>query len=141
MRWKKGQSGRVRGEVVKPMALPDRYTKDVFDLVDGRCADAKAVRSIENALYADLGGKENTSVMEQMVCFKIAIVIWMTGKKEATMIQGGSIDEGSYLDEVYCLTNLLSKIGLKRRARQISLKDYLANSQQPAPSGPQQGGT
>ena len=69
--------------------------------------------------------------MQQMLCEKIAYLKLMTAKTELTMARGERIDEDVYLNAINCLSGLLSKIGLKRRAKTLSLKDYL--SQQPAP--------
>ena len=114
--------------------FPDRYAKDFIHEMDGRVRVVKTIREDLDALYAALGGKENVSYMEQTLCQKVIYLKWLTGKKEAAMIHGGSIDETSYLNAVNCLSGLLTKIGLKRRAKTLNLKDYL--SQQPAPSGP-----
>ena len=123
--------------------FPERYAKDFIHEMDGRVRVVKTIREDLDTLYAALGGKENVSYMEQTLCHKVIYLKWLTGKKEATMIHGGSIDEASYLNAVNCLSGLLSKIGLKRRAKTLSLKDYLNASlepqlaPQPAPSGPQ----
>jgi hypothetical protein len=114
--------------------FPERYAKDFIHEMDGRVRVVKTIREDLDALYAALGGKENVSYMEQTLCQKVIYLKWLTGKKEAAMIHGGSIDETSYLNAVNCLSGLLTKIGLKRRAKQISLKDYLSNKPEPQPA-------
>ena len=48
-----------------------------------------------------------------------------------------------YLSAINVLSGLYSKVGMKRRAKTLSLKDYLSNkpepqlAPQPAPLGPQ----
>lgn len=139
-----GAKGQGKSDL--PTDLPERYAKNFLDAMDKRGRVPKLLDGITNALYSDLGGKENVSVMQQMICEKIAYLKLMTGKTELTLAQGGSIDEAAYLNAVNCLSGLLSKIGLKRRAKSISFKDYLnakpePQAPSPAPSGPQQGGT
>ena len=116
--------------------FPDRYAKDFIHEMDGRVRVVKTIREDLDALYAALGGKENVSYMEQTLCQKVIYLKWLTGKKEAAMIHGGSIDETSYLNAVNCLSGLLTKIGLKRRAKNISLKDYLNAAKKPEPEAP-----
>ena len=119
--------------------LPERYAREFLNAIDKRVRVAKVLGGILNAIYADLGGKENVSVMQQMLCEKIGYLKLMTAKTELTMARGGRIDEAAYLNAVNTLSGLLSKIGLKRRAKQISLKDYLNAQPAPQPTEPQPG--
>lgn len=114
-----------QGKSSLPTDLPERYAKDFLDAIDKRVRVAKVLGGIINAIYSDLGGKENVSIMQQMICEKIAYLKLMTAQAELTMARGGRIDEPAYLNAINCLSGLLSKIGLKRKAKSISLRDYL----------------
>lgn len=139
-RFKKGNRAFVgatgQGKSTLATDLPEKYAKDFLDAIDKRVRVAKVLGGIINSIYSDLGGKENVSVMQQMLCEKIAYLKLMTAKTELIMAQGGTIDEAQYLNAINTMSGLLSKIGLKRRARVLSVKEYFS-SPQPAPSGPQ----
>src|SRR5690349_3413439 len=106
-----------QGKSTLPTDLPEQYGKGgLLDGLDKRSRPAKALGGITNAIYSDLGGKDNISVMQQIICEKIAYLTLMTAKTELFLIQGGHIDEAAYLNSINCLSGLLSKIGLKRRS-------------------------
>lgn len=137
-KFKKGNRAFVgatgQGKSTLPTDLPERYAKDFLNAMDKRVRVAKVLGGILNAIYADLGGKENVSVMQQMLCEKIAYLKLMTAKTELTMARGGRIDEASYLNAINCLSGLLSKVGLKRKPRILSLRDVLNQQPQPQPN-------
>jgi hypothetical protein len=133
VRWTKGQSGRKRGTVTRSTDIPE-WGNTTLDQMDQRGRVVRAMRQDLNALHSDLGGLSNISVMEKILCEKIVQLKRLTEKKEALMLQDQQIDEGAYVNAVSCLSGLVSKLGLKRRAKQIhSLSAVLNAAKQPAP--------
>ena len=104
--------------------------------LDGRVRVAKSLRERLNSLVSDLGGPAELSYQELSLCKRAIHIERLIEKDELSMAHGGVVDRFATIAAINTLTSLFSKIGLKRRAKILNLKDYLANSQQPAPSGP-----
>ena len=129
--------GKGSGKGTKPREVARRFRLSFLSDLDGRYPVVRGPKYRYGCYLADLGGEQNLSTMEQTLVKRIVHLEHLVEQKESVLLRGGAFDVHGYLAAINTLGGLLSKIGLKRRARQISLKDYLANSQQPAPSGPQ----
>ena len=119
----------------KLIDVPVKYNTDFMAEMDGRVEVARTLRERLAAYYSDLGGQANLSRMEQSICKRIVHVERWAEKTELTMAHGGTVDIHAYFVSVNVLSGLLSKIGLRRRAKLLpSLNDYLnANKQPPLP--------
>jgi hypothetical protein len=73
--------------------------------------------------------------MEQTIVKRIVHLEHLIEQKESALIAGTGTDINEYLASVNCLSGLLGKIGLKRRSRQVSLRDYL-NAKPEPPTAP-----
>ena len=137
--WTTGESGRKRGTVVKPtdaQAVQKRYEAGFLDSMDGRAEVTRTLRQRLGQLVADLGGVSNLSYMEQSICKRVVHLERLIEKRELTAAHGGAVDETLQLATINCLSGLFGKLGLKRRAKQISLKDYLTSKPEPPPAPP-----
>ena len=123
------------GKVEKPTDVEARYQEDFLLHLDGRVRVAKSLRERLGALVSDLGGHDSLSYQERSLCKRIVHLERVIEKYECTLAHGGTVDMHLYLSAINVLSGLYSKVGMKRRAKTLSLKDYL-NAQQPAPSGP-----
>ena len=146
-RWTKGNSGyagkgKGQGKSALPTDVPVRYDEGFLDELDGRAEVTRTLRQRHGALVGDLGGLDCLSYQEQSVCRRIIHLERLIERQESILLQGGSVDLNYYLSAVNCLSGLLSKIGLKRKAKQLSLKDYLCanNKPEPHPAPTNQGG-
>jgi hypothetical protein len=106
--------------------VQDRFDADFMTELDGRLRLARTLRDRLAALTDDLGGTEALSYQEQSICKRAIHLERLIEKKESALAQGLPVDEHVYFACVNALSGLLSKIGLKRRARPaISLNEVL----------------
>jgi len=128
-------SGKKGMKSDKAWLVPRRYKGGFLSELDGRSPDVRGLKYRRACLISDLGGSTNISRMEEHLVDRIVHLIYLAEEQELALVAGKKITVHEYLAAVTTLTSLLSKLGLKRRAKSISLKDYL--NAQPAPSGPQ----
>lgn len=121
----------------KETDVPAKHTPGFLEDMDGRTEVSRTLRQRLAALISDLGGLDGLSYQELSLCKRAIHIERLIEKDELSMAHGGVVDRFATIAAINTLTSLFSKIGLKRRAKILNLKDYLANSQQPAPSGPQ----
>ncbi|TKB74288.1 MAG: hypothetical protein E8D46_10155 [Nitrospira sp.] len=88
---------------------------------------ARELRDRLHALTADLGGWSSLSYQEQSLCKRLVHLERLVELKELKLAQGGRLDENLYFNAINSLSGLLTKIGLKRRVKVVSLTDYLNN--------------
>lgn len=124
-----------KGKGTKPRAVARRFRASFLSDLDGRYPVVRGLKYRFGCYLSDLGGAANLSTMEQTLVKRIVHLEHLVEQKESALIVGAGTNINEYLASINTLSGLLSKIGLKRRAKPISLKDVL--SQQPAPSGPQ----
>ena len=137
-RWTKGESGRKRGQVVKPTTIDGPYKDDFLNDVDRRSTDIKIIERNLARLTSDLGGLANLSFQQRSLSRHAIFADFLAEKKERALLNGEPFDEGSYLLVLNCLSGLMSKLGLKRQARKIvSLEEYLKKPLEPAQPQPQ----
>ncbi len=95
--------------------------------VDGRTRAAKAYEGTVNALVADLGGEEAISRAELEIVRRAAGLGVLAGQIEAAIIAGDDVEPTQYQSVANAQGRLLSRLGLQRRARDVTpvLSDYL----------------
>lgn len=127
MAGKPGQKSEKASEVAK------RYRENFLDAMDGRAEVTRTLRERLGGLVSDLGGFDGLSYQERSLCKRIIHLERLIEKDELTLAHNGTIDRHVHFAAVNVLSGLYSKIGLKRRAKTLSLKDYL-NKPEPAPA-------
>jgi hypothetical protein len=119
--------GKNSGTGTKPTDISKRFRADFLENLDGRVAAVKTLHERLSALVSDLGGFENLSYQEKTLCKRVVHLERLIEKKESTLVNGGTVDVHEYLAAVNSLAGLLTKIGLRRRAKQVpSLSDYVS---------------
>jgi hypothetical protein len=119
MSGKPGQQGN------KAVDVPQRYEEHFMADLDGRTLVARELRDRLHALCADLGGVSSLSYQEVSLCRRLIHLERLVEQKEMRLAQGHRVDENLYFCGINALSGLLSKIGLKRRMKVLSLGDYL----------------
>jgi hypothetical protein len=115
-----GQTG------TKPTEVPERYEAGYLEDMDGRVRTARTLRQRRSALVASLGGEDQLSYQELSLCNRIIHLERLIERREMSLAQGVTIDETAYISALNALGSLLTKIGLKRRAKQVqSLSEYV----------------
>ena len=120
----------------KAWLVPRRYKGGFLDDLDGRSPAVRGVKYVRGCLESDLGGNSNISRMEYGLVDRSAFLIYLAEEMELAVLSGKkNLNVNEYLAVVNSLSALLSRLGLKRRSKQISLRDYL-NAKPEPPSAP-----
>lgn len=125
-----------RGKGTKPRTVDKRFRPGFIADLDGRYPVVRGLKHRLACYLSDLGGPANLSHMEQTVVKRIVHLEHLVEQKESAIIRGTATDIHEYIASVNCLSGLLNRIGLKRRAKKISLHDYLDAKRQPEPQQP-----
>lgn len=120
-----------KGQGTKPREVARRFRPTFLSDLDGRYPVVRGLKYRYACYTSDLGGTANLSHMEQTAVKRIVHLEHLVEQKESSLIRGDAIDINEYLHTVTCLSSLLSKIGFKRRAKIVSLKEIF--NQPPAP--------
>jgi hypothetical protein len=123
-----------KGKGTKPRTVARRFRPSFLSDLDGRYPVVRGLKHRYGCYLSDLGGTANLSTMEQTIVKRIVHLEHLVEQKESALIAGTGANINEYLASVNCLSGLLGKIGLKRRSRQVSLRDYL--DAKPEPSAP-----
>jgi hypothetical protein len=129
-----------KGKGTKPRQVAKRFRPSFLSDLDGRYPVVRGLKQRLACYLSDLGGPANLSTMEATVVKRIVHLEHLVEQKESAIIRGTATDITEYIASVNCLSGLLNRIGLKRRSKQISLRDYLnakPESPPPAPTEPQ----
>jgi len=119
--------GKLGQQSEKATDVSEAFNADFMDELDGRVRLARTLRDRMRSLTSDLGGAEHLSYQERSLCKRIVHMERLIEKKEHALAQDGQVDEHLYFSCVNALSGLLSKIGLKRRARPVrSLAEVLS---------------
>jgi len=114
----------------KPQDLPDRYTPDWLEKLDGRTRLAQVVNDRLQILTTDLGGFDSLSYQQRSLAKR---AIWMEAvieQQEAALARGEDVDQGKLTQAVNSLIGLLKTLGLHRKAREVpDLQSYLKQRQ------------
>ncbi|MCU7830317.1 MAG: hypothetical protein KZQ85_14740 [Candidatus Thiodiazotropha sp. (ex Myrtea sp. 'scaly one' KF741663)] len=110
----------------KTQTVPETYSNDWIEKIDGRYAIAKVVNDRLQALESDLGGRAALSYQQRSLCKR---AIWMEAiieQSEAKLARGEEVNQGALTQAVNSLIGLLKTLGLHRVERDVpSLNDYL----------------
>ncbi|WHZ25321.1 MAG: hypothetical protein OJF51_000116 [Nitrospira sp.] len=131
--------GKNSGIGTKPTDISKRYRADFIQKMDGRVTAVKALHERFNALASDLGGLESLSFQEQSLCKRIVFLERHIERMELIVAKGGTVEVHAYIASINALAGLLSKIGLRRRAKKIPpLHEYIEARKQLEPTALQQ---
>ena len=111
----------------KQSDIPEQYSPDWLEKLDGRTNLAKAVNDRYRALTADLGGADRLSYQRRSLAKR---AIWMEAvieQQEAALSRGEEVDQGRLCQAVNSHIGLLKTLGLDKVAADVpSLHEYLA---------------
>jgi len=119
-----GKMGMLSRKATKPEQLAQTWRPGWLGAVDKRSGMYLALRDRLEALYADLGGRDNLSTMQEMLCERVVFIELRCRDLESSAIRGDPVQFGVYGHLSNVLSGLLLKLGLHRQARSItSLSD------------------
>jgi hypothetical protein len=105
--------------------MPVKYGQDFAALMDGRTRLGREVRDRYSALVSDLGGNESLSHAQQSLCRRAIWLELTVEHEEARIADGAGIDIAPHVALVGSLLNIYKALGLKRHARDVTLRDVL----------------
>ena len=110
----------------KAADVPDYFQENFLNGMDGRLVVARTLRDRLKELTNDLGGLSQLSYQERSLAKRCVHLERVVERFEATLARGGTVEYGHYFGLINALSGLLSKLGLKRRPKQIqSLQEYV----------------
>jgi hypothetical protein len=90
------------------------------DELDGRTRARKAFSALVSGITADLGGPDELSTIERALIQAFAGVSVHAADMNARLLQGDSIDLTEHSATVGAMVRLASRLGVKRRPRNVS---------------------
>ena len=106
-------------QAAKSSEIPDRYSADWLDKLDGRTAIARVIRDRLVDLQTDLGGVESLSYQQRSLAKR---AIWMEAvieQQELALARGDEVDQGKLTQAVNSLIGLFRHLGLERKAQDV----------------------
>lgn len=114
--------------MTKQSALPDDYSADWIQRLDGRTRLAQAVRQRYAELTTDLGGHDALSYQRRSLAKRALWQEAVIEQMESALARGEDVDLGRMTQSVNSLQGLYKTLGLDRVARDVpDLQTYLAN--------------
>ena len=111
---------------MKQDAVPNRYSADWLEKLDGRTAIARAVNERLAMLESDLGGRDAMSYQQRSLAKRAIWTEALIEQQESAVARGEEIDQGRLTQAVNSLIGLYKTLGLERRAREVpDLQSYL----------------
>lgn len=114
----------------KLASIPDRYSPDFADRLDGRTNIAKAILGRIEAIETDLGGADGLSHARRSL---IRRAVWLEAvieHSEQRLAAGEGVDLGGHTQAINSLLGLYRLLGLDRKSKPIvGLQEYLARRQ------------
>ena len=114
----------------KTTGIPEDYRTGWLDKLDGRLALAGEVRSRFAQLTQDLGGADRLSYAQRSLCERAIWLEYWLASQERELAAGREFDVGRWTQGLNSLQGVLSRLGLERKSRDLSLNDYLQKAGQ-----------
>ena len=109
-----------------PSLLPEKYRGGFLAELDGRTSVSIYLRRLLDDLYCDLGGKENLSFQQQVLCERAVFLIAKIQTIESKIAEDNKDHlTGPYIAYFNSLLGVLKTLGLKRIAKEVDLKQYI----------------
>lgn len=110
-------------------APPAKYSRGFMVQLDQRTETAKELNERFNAYANDLGGIERLSYAQRSLLEHCLFLQYWLSQQEQALVNGtAEFDSGKYAQALNTFSGLIAKLGLKRVAKEISLKDIMSNA-------------
>ncbi len=129
-------SGKKGQRSDKGTNVPKGYTRNVLDDLDGRFKPVREVKERARQIMNELGGVDQLSCQRQSLVWRFVCLEGWIQDQERRMLQGEAVDEARWLMALNSFTGLLQRIGLERKARQISPLERLRQQSSAGPALP-----
>lgn len=95
---------------------------------DGRGAVVQSFRRRLHDLTTSLGGHESLSYQEASLARRAVAIEGVIERMEHGIVEGIYPPVNEYTGLINCLNGLYKALGLKRRAKEVTLNDYLESA-------------
>ena len=129
-------AGKQGQRSLKGTRAPAQFKKDTLSTLDGRVRAVREVKARWNQLASELGGVADLSCQKQSLLWRFTFLESWIQDQERRMLQGEAVDEARWLMALNSFTGLLQRIGLERKARQISPLERLRQQPSAGPTLP-----
>lgn len=115
----------------KAKRLPKRYAAGFPWRLDLSTAIGNELMAQLYRLATDVGGYENLSRQQQLLCERAAYIVVRLTEHESAVLTGkpSTLDDGVHSNQTSLLVGILNKLGLERKARPTDLSAYLKRRQ------------
>lgn len=105
--------------------IPSKYQPGWLMNLDGRTAICQELRRRYHHVVSDLGGAESLSYAKSSLVERLLWLEHWLQTQEQKMAEGAEIDSGRYSAAVNSLKGIIAVLGVDRKARDITLGDYI----------------
>ena len=110
----------------KQAAPQTAYKNDWLQSLDGRTAIAQELRQRQTSLSNDLGGIESLSYQQRALVDRAIFLEYHLQQQELRLASGEQFDSGQWVQAANSLSGIFSKLGLQRKAKDVSLSQYVS---------------
>ena len=110
--------------------IPDRYSPDFAERLDGRTSIAKAILGRIEAIETDLGGADALSHARRSLIRRVVWLEAIVEHSEQRLAGGEGIDLGGHTQAINTLIGLYRLLGLERRQRPVkTLREVMSGGE------------
>jgi hypothetical protein len=102
-----------------------KYAQRWIETIDLRSSLGKEVRARLTEIQSDLGGAEHLSHAQRSLVHRAIWLELVLEQEEQRIAKGEGCDIGPHVQLVGALVGIYKTLGLKRQARDVTLKDVL----------------
>ena len=113
----------------KIQAPPEKYMHGWLKDLDGRTGIAQIMLERFTAFTNDLGGAESLSYAQRSLVERALWLEYWLAQQEQELASGKEFDVGKWVQAANSLQGIVSKLGLKRIAKEIPLSEYLSRKE------------
>ena len=110
--------------------IPDKYSPDFAERLDGRTSIAKAILGRIEAIQTDLGGADGLSHARRSLIRRVVWLEAIVEHSEQRLAGGEGIDLGGHTQAINTLIGLYRLLGLERRQRPVkTLREVMSGGE------------
>lgn len=111
--------------MAKAPTPPREYHAKWLENIDQRTSIGQELRHRHTSLCNDLGGASSLSYQQKALINRALFLEYWLEQQEQALANGADFDAGRHTQAVNALSGLMSKLGLQRVAREVSLGSIL----------------
>ena len=109
----------------KSKAVPDKFSPNWMQALDGRTAIAQELRGRYAAVCTDLGGETSLSYMQRSLVTRALWLEFHLQQQEELLATGEGFDSGKWVQAANALQGIWAKLGLERKSKEVNLAQFI----------------